>query len=113
MGATTSNNSCRLIVFAPTPQWISGFSVYQKAPAAPAPEQSSTSTRAEQHQHQSKAAPAPEHSSTSTSTSAAPAQLMGKCSKCQEKPASYCDPADGLGRYCKQYASTVSSMVSR
>jgi hypothetical protein len=40
---------------------------------------------------------------------------MGKCSKCQEKPASYryCDPADGLGRYCKQYASTVSSMVSR
>jgi hypothetical protein len=113
MGATTSNNSCRLIVFAPTPQWISGFSVYQNST-------SSTSTRAEQHQHQSRAAPAPEQSSTSTraqqhqhSTSAAPAQLMGKCSKCQEKPASYCDPADGLGRYCKQYASTVSSMVSR
>jgi len=41
---------------------------------------------------------------------------MGKCSKCQEKPASYMycdDPADGLGRYCKQYASIVSSMVSR
>eukprot|EP01046_Picozoa_sp_COSAG06_P075946 COSAG06_NODE_23989_length_675_cov_4.196181_1_plen_146_part_01 len=31
MGATTSNNSCRLIVFAPTPQWISGFSVYQNS----------------------------------------------------------------------------------
>ena len=71
----------------------------------------SLSEQHQQHQHQSRAAPAPEQSSTST----APAQLMGKCSKCQEKPASYmyCDPADGLGRYCKQYASTVSSMVSR
>jgi hypothetical protein len=64
----------------------------------------SLSEQHQQHQHQSRAAPAPEQSSTST----APAQLMGKCSKCQEKPASYCDPADGLGRYCKQYASTVS-----
>jgi hypothetical protein len=39
MGATTSNNSCRLIVFAPTPQWINGFSVYQNSTSI-------TSTRA-------------------------------------------------------------------
>ena len=88
MGATTSNNSCRLIVFAP--QWITDFSVCQNstrtAPSAPA---------------------APEQSSTN----AAPAQLMGKRSKCQEKQASYCDPDDGPGRYCMQCASTMSGVV--
>ena len=38
---------------------------------------------------------------------------MGKCSKCQNKQASYCDPADGPGRYCKQCAGTVPGVVSR
>eukprot|EP01043_Picozoa_sp_COSAG02_P119347 COSAG02_NODE_56008_length_287_cov_1.367021_1_plen_33_part_01 len=32
---------------------------------------------------------------------------MGKCSKCSNVQASYYDPDDGPGRYCKQCARDV------
>ena len=38
---------------------------------------------------------------------------MGKCSKCSNAQASYYDPDDGPGRYCKQCARDVSNVVSR
>ena len=38
---------------------------------------------------------------------------MGKCSKCSNAQASYYDPDDGPGRYCKQCARDVPNVVSR
>ena len=38
---------------------------------------------------------------------------MGKCSKCSNAQASYYDPDDGPGRYCKQCARDVPNAVSR
>ena len=38
---------------------------------------------------------------------------MGKCYKCTSAQASYYDPDNGPGRYCKQCAKTVPGAVSR
>jgi ribosomal protein L44E len=54
-----------------------------------------------------------QNSTSTSSTSAAPAQLMGKCTKCRNKQYSYSDPGNGPGRYCKQCATTMSSVVPR